>query len=199
MAIRNPHPGENEIATPIYLNTVINGNQLNPPEAFEVTNLDVMNSSFINDFNITEIKDGTVKLIHLSDLANTGNRRFYYKMYLPQWNGGNTIWIVPAFEDRNFEDNVRDYTTLEGDSSINNISDSVGVINISENSSPGLNTELTIGNYEGISWIEAVNQFMDNLKTDPLRIRASFKGIDTNRSDEIEDIEIRITTSIFGA
>jgi len=106
--LKNPHPKDNPLARKVDFDTIVNFIRLDPKESFNVCGptFSVVPTADANGLGIVlnVNTQGTIKAINLNP-----NRHFYV-FYMPQWDEGSTMWIVPGVADANFQNGIRDFT-----------------------------------------------------------------------------------------
>ena len=120
---RNPSPQDNPLTQTIDFDTLLNNVALSPKESYNVTgpNFSVVPDAALNGLGtvLNKNRNGTIKLLNLDP------GRYFYSIYLPQWNSSSSIHMVPSRSDPTFEDGIRDFT--EGSQLDEGFSTSLGI------------------------------------------------------------------------
>jgi len=179
--LTNPHPKDNPIAIKIPIDTIINNISLDPQETYNV----IVNSLVCNQANMNQPNlytpifnaslDNNVKRIRLYD-------SYSIKIYLPLFDNGKTIYIVPSRYDIKYEFSSKDLVSLNEISA--DYSYAAGGVN---NWSEAL--EYWLYNINGFNKLANKPTKTTTMKQD---LTLSIKGVDTNRSDKTKNITITL-------
>lgn len=172
--LTNPLPKDNPLAIKLKVDTAINNISLDPVETYEVIINQIV--SPISTPSVTALK--TITQIGSNPYVkkiNIKNNSTALKVYLPLFNNGNTIYIVPAVVDNNYQDGYRDLV------SVNDLSASL--------SSGGGSWSQTLEN-----WIFKLNYATPPTKTTTMTqvLSLAIKGVDTNRADKTKIITVTL-------
>ena len=189
--LTNINPANNPLAIKVKLDTVINNVSLNPSETYQVTIKPLNVSAVTTKKSAYErIYTTSSPYVYTISTFQTATQSYLIKIYLPLFNSGNIIYIVPAISDLNYQDQVRDFTSL---------SDlSTGFITAS---SPNINSwsqalEYWIFNVLGFTNYNAATDtrpFPSKTTKLTKTINLSVNGVDTNRADEVILANINFT------
>jgi len=178
-------PKDNPIAIRIPIDTAINNISLDPKETYNVVlpalicNRARMNDAFkyTNLFTVgTKSGEFYIKLYD----------EFALKIYLPSFDGGQTIYLVPCIFNASYKDGLKDMVSLNELNT--NYRANYGFANITSWSH---SLEYWLYNINGYNSARTTNKPTRTtvMKQD---ILFSISGVDTNRSDKTKTISITL-------
>jgi len=196
--LKNIEPKNNPIAIKIALDTVINNVSLNPPETYDVSIKPIVRFKGAN-VKINNTINPNIKYISLTENINATVNYYNLKFYLPLYDNGTTIYIVPTTRDTNYEDNMRDLTSID-QLSIDYISGTINPDITSWSMALEYFIYETLG-FKDYSSTTDSRPFPSKTTKLTKTINLSVKGIDTNRADEGKIVNVNLLSMMkrFGS